>query len=279
MARLAGREGVRKIWGGTSDGRCVFHAAASRCHQRMTNILTQRLGDRENSDGLRPARDPGRLGASSRRYNSIVAGAAKDFDGVRQQCRDGLQRLHGSVRASGEIHDEGAAADSGGGAGKRRVSVRCAAALAYEFADAGNEPRANRSSGFGRGVAGAQSCSSRGQHDVQLVAIRERGEEHAQRLFVIGKDVAGEDPPTHFRAPGGDGRAGGVLPLVAGDTVADGNDGDTHGYSAGAVSREVSSMRRRPSISRPCVERVMVSRSLTLLKSISKVPSVQPMMA
>src|SRR5712664_3681805 len=96
---------------------------------------------------------------------------------------------------------------------------------------------------------------------------------------VVGALQRRGDFPAEFAAALDDGGAGEVDTLVAGDSIADGKDGNTHrgGQFEGTASRLASSIRRMASIRRPVVLRVVgvLDEALAALKSISNSPSVQ----
>ena|SRR5271165_1672437 len=100
---------------------------------------------------------------SSEKDGLAVVRAAKNFDGVREQVRDGLQRIDRAFGTAGQIDDDGFVADDRDTAGKDSRGSFFDALAANFFRKAGNAAIGDVKSCFGSGIARAEAGATGGE--------------------------------------------------------------------------------------------------------------------
>ena len=152
----------------------------------------------------------------------------RDFYCVRKEIGDDVERFHGTTRATGQIDDQRALANSGLSTRKNGARIFLAAFLPHPFAETRQDFFADGRRRFRRGVTRADSGAAGGENDVHGIGSGKRGEAFFERGAIVGKSFAGNDLPTEGPAALGHSRSGAVLALAAGDRIADGDDRDAH---------------------------------------------------
>ena len=207
-----------------------------------------------------------------------MAGAVEDLDGVGEKLGKGVERFDGAFGAAGKIENEGKVAGDGDTAGQDGSGSLLGAPAAHFFGEAWDNFFGDVERGFGGVVPRAEAGAAGGENEINAARIGKLAEMRAHLAGVVGAFQRRGDLPTKFTAALDDSGAGEVDALIAGDGIADGEDGNAHrgGQFEGTASRLASSIRRMASIRRPVVLRVVVvlDEALAALKSISNSPSV-----
>ena len=202
----------------------------------------------------------------------------EDLDGVWEKLGQGVERFDGALGAAGKIKDEGKVSDDGDPTRQHSSGSLGRALAAHFFGEAGDDFFGDVERGFRRVVAGPEAGAAGGEDEIDAARIGELAEMGAYLAGIIGALQRRGNFPTEFATALNDSGAGEVHALVAGNGIADGENGNAHrnGQFEGTASRLASSIRRMASIRRPVVLRVVVvlDEALAALKSISNSPSV-----
>jgi hypothetical protein len=157
-----------------------------------------------------------------------MAGAVEDFDCVRENVGDYLERFDGAARAAGKIQDERACAAGALAAREDRMGIRARSGGAHALTETGDQTFGGTHGGFGSDIAGAEARATCRQDQVKIAGIGEIDEASGDLAGVVWEDGARGNGPAEFYAVVGDGLAGAVFSLAAEDGVADGENGYAH---------------------------------------------------
>jgi hypothetical protein len=155
-------------------------------------------------------------------WNLIVARAAEDLQGVRQQIGNGVERFERAARAAGQIDDQNAASHARNGSGQDGAGRFFAAFVAHQFGNSGQQFLAGLQGGFGSGISRADSRASRCQDQVRCAAVGEKLEAVSYGRWFIGQDNFGDHVPAELRATLAQAWAGRVLVCASRYRITDG---------------------------------------------------------
>lgn len=163
---------------------------------------------------------------------------------MRQQIGDGFQGFEGAFGAAGKIDDQRAMTDDGNAAGQYGSGCFLCAFAAEFFGDARNGAFRDVESGFGSIVARSEAGAAGGEDQIDAARVREFTKLATQASGIIRTAKRRGDFPTEFTNAFDEGGARKIFAFTAGDGVADGENGDTHGWELFYMRRKGKARRR-----------------------------------
>jgi hypothetical protein len=149
---------------------------------------------------------------------------------MRQEIGDGVQGFDGAFGAARQIDDKRAMPDDGDAAGENGGGSFLGAFAAEFFGDARNGAFGDVERGFGSIVARAEASASGGEDEIDAARVGEFAKLAAEASGIVGTAKRGGDFPAELANAFDESGAGKVFAFTAGDGIANGEDGDTHGW-------------------------------------------------
>jgi len=162
------------------------------------------------------------------RTELIVVSAAKDFDRVGEEVRNGIEGFDGTCGAAGKIDDDGFVADNGNAAREDGGRSLLDASAANFLGDTRDGAIGDVECGLRRGVARAEAGAASGQQDVGAASIGDSAHLTAHFGGIIGAAKGRGYDPAKFTATRDQRGSGEVFAFTAGDGIANGKNGDAH---------------------------------------------------
>jgi hypothetical protein len=159
-----------------------------------------------------------------------MAGAVEDSHGVGKEVCDGIKGFDGTFGTPGKIDDEGVMANDGDAAGEDGGGSFFGTLATEFFGKARDGPLGDIESGFGSIVPRAKPGATGGENEVNAAGVSEFAELATKTGGIVRTAEGRSNFPAQFACTFDQGGAGEVFAFTARDGIADGEDGDTHGW-------------------------------------------------
>jgi hypothetical protein len=173
-----------------------------------------------------------------------VVGTVQHCDGVGEEIGDGVEGFDRAFGAAGKIDDERAMTDDGYAARQDGGGSLLGTFAAKFFGDARNGAFGDVERGFGSIVARAEAGATGGEDEIDTARVGEFAKLATEASGIVGTAKRGGDFPAEFTNAFDQSWAGKIFAFTAGDGVADGENGDTHGSGLFYMRRKGKARRR-----------------------------------